>query len=161
LLLRSKHGIAPTEAGLILYRHAQLLLKQIEQAQIDIRSIDPSAGRTRVNRARDLFGVEHTIAADIGRRCPRCTRRLSSISTIVSVTSCRRLRHRARRLHVEEPWRRKHERKHFVRIAEEAIGTPSVRNPRPSGRHEGTRNTGAGDLLELLPDPSSECLDNW
>src|SRR3982751_1601180 len=29
LLLRSNHGIVPTEAGLILYRHAQLLLKQI------------------------------------------------------------------------------------------------------------------------------------
>ena len=36
LLIRSNVGIAPTEAGLILYRHAQLMLKQIEQAQIDI-----------------------------------------------------------------------------------------------------------------------------
>jgi LysR family transcriptional regulator, nitrogen assimilation regulatory protein len=36
LLLRSNVGITPTEAGLILYRHAQIMLKQIEQAQTDI-----------------------------------------------------------------------------------------------------------------------------
>ena len=37
--------ITPTEAGLVLYRHAQLMLKQIEQAQVDIKqSSNPSLG---------------------------------------------------------------------------------------------------------------------
>ena len=36
LLIRSNHGIAPTEAGMVLYRHAQLLLKQMEQAKTEV-----------------------------------------------------------------------------------------------------------------------------
>jgi LysR family nitrogen assimilation transcriptional regulator len=46
LLIRSNAGITPTEAGLILYRHAQLLLKQIDQAQTDI----DQAGKTVAGR---------------------------------------------------------------------------------------------------------------
>lgn len=38
LLVRSKRGVAPTEAGRVLYRHAQLILKQFEQAQADVRN---------------------------------------------------------------------------------------------------------------------------
>jgi LysR family nitrogen assimilation transcriptional regulator len=52
LLIRSNVGIAPTEAGLILYRHAQLMLKQIEQAQIDInQSATSIAGRVSIGLA--------------------------------------------------------------------------------------------------------------
>ncbi|AMJ61717.1 nitrogen assimilation transcriptional regulator NAC [Bosea sp. PAMC 26642] len=52
LLIRSNHGITPTEAGLILYRHAQLLLKQVEQAQIDIEQSSRSvAGRVSIGLA--------------------------------------------------------------------------------------------------------------
>lgn len=52
LLIRSNQGIIPTEAGLILYRHAQLLLKQIEQAQIDIdQSSKTPAGRVSIGLA--------------------------------------------------------------------------------------------------------------
>ena len=52
LLIRSNVGIAPTEAGLILYRHAQLLLKQIEQAQTDInQSTQSLAGRVSIGLA--------------------------------------------------------------------------------------------------------------
>ena len=52
LLIRSNVGIAPTEAGLILYRHAQLMLKQIEQAQIDInQSATSVAGRVSIGLA--------------------------------------------------------------------------------------------------------------
>ena len=48
LLTRSNTGITPTEAGLVLYRHAQLLLKQIEQAKIDIDNSSKSlAGGSR------------------------------------------------------------------------------------------------------------------
>lgn len=36
LLIRSKRGVVPTEAGRALYRHAQLILRQIAQAQTDI-----------------------------------------------------------------------------------------------------------------------------
>jgi LysR family nitrogen assimilation transcriptional regulator len=36
LLIRSKRGVVPTEAGTALYRHAQLILRQVELAQADI-----------------------------------------------------------------------------------------------------------------------------
>jgi LysR family transcriptional regulator, nitrogen assimilation regulatory protein len=36
LLLRSNHGVVPTEAGFTLYRHAQAMLKQLEQSQRDV-----------------------------------------------------------------------------------------------------------------------------
>lgn len=52
LLIRSNHGIVPTEAGLILYRHAQALLKQIEQARIDMDlSAGTVAGRVSIGLA--------------------------------------------------------------------------------------------------------------
>jgi LysR family transcriptional regulator, nitrogen assimilation regulatory protein len=36
LLLRTKRGVTPTEAGKVLYRHAQLILRQCEQARADM-----------------------------------------------------------------------------------------------------------------------------
>ena len=36
LLIRSKRGVVPTEAGRALYRHAQIILRQLSQAQTDI-----------------------------------------------------------------------------------------------------------------------------
>lgn len=52
LLLRSTVGITPTEAGLILYRHAQIMLKQIEQAQTDIdQSARSVSGRVSIGLA--------------------------------------------------------------------------------------------------------------
>jgi LysR family transcriptional regulator, nitrogen assimilation regulatory protein len=38
LLVRTKSGVTPTEAGTVLYRHAQLILKQFELAQADVRN---------------------------------------------------------------------------------------------------------------------------
>lgn len=38
LLLRSKRGVVPTEAGKILYRHCQLMLKQLDQTELEIAS---------------------------------------------------------------------------------------------------------------------------
>lgn len=35
LLIRSAQGVTPTEAGLQLYRHAQVILRQVEQARAD------------------------------------------------------------------------------------------------------------------------------
>ncbi|MFD1538303.1 nitrogen assimilation transcriptional regulator NAC [Nonomuraea guangzhouensis] len=46
LLIRSKRGVAPTEAGRALYRHAQLILRQLEHAQaaIDVSGRAPAGG---------------------------------------------------------------------------------------------------------------------
>ena len=38
LLVRTKRGVTPTEAGKVLYRHAQLILRQCEQAQADMNA---------------------------------------------------------------------------------------------------------------------------
>lgn len=38
LLVRSKRGVVPTEAGKVLYRHGLQILKQVEQAELDITS---------------------------------------------------------------------------------------------------------------------------
>lgn len=38
LLLRTKRGVTPTEAGKVLYRHAQLILRQCEQARVDMEA---------------------------------------------------------------------------------------------------------------------------
>lgn len=38
LVIRSKQGVTPTTAGLVLYRHAQTILRQLEQARTDVRS---------------------------------------------------------------------------------------------------------------------------
>jgi LysR family nitrogen assimilation transcriptional regulator len=37
LLIRSQQGVTPTEAGRTLYRHAQTLMRQFEQAEGDVR----------------------------------------------------------------------------------------------------------------------------
>jgi LysR family transcriptional regulator, nitrogen assimilation regulatory protein len=36
LLIRSKRGVAPTDAGRALYRHAQIILRQLSQARTDV-----------------------------------------------------------------------------------------------------------------------------
>ncbi|SFI10502.1 LysR family transcriptional regulator [Bradyrhizobium sp. Gha] len=38
LLVRTKSGVVPTEAGKVLYRHAQLILRQCEQARADMNA---------------------------------------------------------------------------------------------------------------------------
>ena len=38
LLIRTKRGVTPTEAGKVLYGHAQIILRQCEQAQLDINA---------------------------------------------------------------------------------------------------------------------------
>jgi len=64
LLIRSNMGITPTEAGLILYRHAQLMLKQLEQAQIDMNLAARSvAGRVSMGLA--TFSASSTLSLPI------------------------------------------------------------------------------------------------
>lgn len=49
LLVRSKRGVVPTEAGKTLYRHCQIILKQIDQAELEIaRSNDSVSGYVSV-----------------------------------------------------------------------------------------------------------------
>jgi LysR family nitrogen assimilation transcriptional regulator len=38
LLVRTKRGVTPTEAGKALYRHAQIILRQCEQARVDMEA---------------------------------------------------------------------------------------------------------------------------
>jgi LysR family transcriptional regulator, nitrogen assimilation regulatory protein len=40
LLVRSKRGVVPTEAGKVLYRHCQIILKQMDQAELEITTSD-------------------------------------------------------------------------------------------------------------------------
>lgn len=52
LLVRSKRGVVPTDAGRMLYRHAQVMLRQLEQAQTDIEASGTMvAGRVSVGLA--------------------------------------------------------------------------------------------------------------
>ncbi|OWV84622.1 LysR family transcriptional regulator [Rhizobium sp. R72] len=46
LLIRSQQGVSMTEAGKAVYRHAQIVLRQMEQAQADVKA----AGSTLVGR---------------------------------------------------------------------------------------------------------------
>lgn len=52
LLLRSKRGVVPTEAGKVFYKHCQLILKQMDQAELDImRSTTEVSGFVSVGLA--------------------------------------------------------------------------------------------------------------
>ncbi len=52
LLVRSKRGVVPTDAGRALYRHAQVMLRQLEQAETDIKTAGTTvAGRVSVGLA--------------------------------------------------------------------------------------------------------------
>lgn len=57
LLIRSSTGIVPTEAGNVLYRHAQIMLRQLEQTQVDIgRTATQISGRVSVGLATYSLG---------------------------------------------------------------------------------------------------------
>lgn len=64
LLLRSNHGIVPTEAGLTLYRHAQAMLKQLEQAQRDVTQATSSL-RGHVSIGLATFSGASTFAGPL------------------------------------------------------------------------------------------------
>ncbi|MDP4029504.1 MAG: nitrogen assimilation transcriptional regulator NAC [Gallionella sp.] len=52
LLVRTKRGVTPTEAGQILYRHAQIILRQLEQAKSDVNNAGQSlSGQVSVGLA--------------------------------------------------------------------------------------------------------------
>ena len=52
LFIRSNHGVVPTAAGSELYRHAQVMLRQLEQAQHDVsRAADALTGHVSIGLA--------------------------------------------------------------------------------------------------------------
>jgi LysR family nitrogen assimilation transcriptional regulator len=52
LLVRTKRGVTPTDAGNTLYRHAQIILRQLEQAKSDMEKTgDTLAGKVSVGLA--------------------------------------------------------------------------------------------------------------
>ena len=95
LLVRTKRGVTPTEAGKVLYRHAQLILRQCEQARVDMNA----AGRGPVGRgvgrarARHRGGGAGAAAAAHRARAPSGRPALPE----------RELRHHAVRAHHERP----------------------------------------------------------
>lgn len=42
LLIRTKRGVTPTDAGKILYTHARAILRQCEQAQLAVHNVGQS-----------------------------------------------------------------------------------------------------------------------
>jgi DNA-binding transcriptional LysR family regulator len=57
LLIRSPHGVTPTDAGLRLYEHAQIILNQLERARIDLSDVGTGpSGRVTV-------GMSYSVAA--------------------------------------------------------------------------------------------------
>lgn len=47
LLVRTSKGISPTENGRILYRHANFVMQQLEQARLEMRAGDDAPVTTR------------------------------------------------------------------------------------------------------------------
>ena len=64
LLLRTPKGVVPTEAGKALYRHAQIILRQMDQAQADASAAGNSlAGRVSVGLVP--FSTAATLSVDL------------------------------------------------------------------------------------------------
>lgn len=64
LLVRSKRGVVPTEAGKVLYRHSQLILRQMDEAELDIQSASEDIrGMVRVGLAP--LGLGSLLAAQL------------------------------------------------------------------------------------------------
>jgi LysR family nitrogen assimilation transcriptional regulator len=69
LLLRTTRGVTPTEAGKVLYRHAQLILRQCEQAKSEM-----SASNAGINGAVSVGLAPGTAAAGLALPLLRTTR---------------------------------------------------------------------------------------
>ncbi|WP_125616015.1 LysR substrate-binding domain-containing protein [Specibacter cremeus] len=73
LLIRSKKGVEPTAAGTTLYRHAQSILRQVEQARHDVEA-SGAAPSGRVSLAIAPYSMASTLAprilGEVNRRYP-------------------------------------------------------------------------------------------
>lgn len=73
LLVRSKRGVVPTEAGKILYRHGLKILRQMEQAELDIASsTEDLTGFVTIGLAPLGLGLSigAKLAAEVRRQFP-------------------------------------------------------------------------------------------
>ncbi len=73
LLTRGPRGVSVTEAGKVLYRHAQLIVRQVRQAELDVRQVsDVAFGPVSLGLA--TYGAAATLALPIlhrvKERCP-------------------------------------------------------------------------------------------
>lgn len=78
LLIRTKRGVTPTEAGKILYTHARTILRQCEQAQLAVNNVGQTlSGQCQLGwlRARRL----RPLPCRCCKRCVTSFRKLWSI----------------------------------------------------------------------------------
>jgi LysR family nitrogen assimilation transcriptional regulator len=82
LLIRSKQGVEPTAAGHTLYRHAQTILRLVEQARIDVAA-SGAAPSGRVSIAIAPYSMASSLApriiSEVGRRYPDIVLHLTEI----------------------------------------------------------------------------------
>ncbi|MDQ0733394.1 nitrogen assimilation transcriptional regulator NAC [Arthrobacter sp. B1I2] len=82
LLIRSKQGVEPTAAGHTLYRHAQTILRLVEQARIDVAA-SGAAPSGRVSIAIAPYSMASSLAPriirEVGRRYPDIVLHLTEI----------------------------------------------------------------------------------
>lgn len=64
LLVRSKSGVQPTEAGKLLYKHAQVMLRQLDLAESDIR-VDGTNVSGQVSIGLAPFSTASTLAVPL------------------------------------------------------------------------------------------------
>ncbi|MDF9276307.1 LysR substrate-binding domain-containing protein [Arthrobacter sp. EH-1B-1] len=82
LLIRSKQGVSPTAAGNTLYRHAQSILRLVEQARLDVAS-SGAAPSGRVSIAIAPYSMASSLApaivTEVHRRYPDIVLHLTEI----------------------------------------------------------------------------------
>jgi LysR family nitrogen assimilation transcriptional regulator len=82
LLIRSKQGVSPTAAGHTLYRHAQSILRLVEQARMDVAS-SGAAPSGRVSIAIAPYSMASSLApaivTEVRRRYPDIVLHLTEI----------------------------------------------------------------------------------
>lgn len=68
LLIRTKRGVTPTEAGKVLYTHARTILRQCEQAQLAVNNVGQTLGQVSIGLA-PYGGVIHHYAVITDSTC--------------------------------------------------------------------------------------------
>lgn len=75
LLIRTKRGVTPTEAGKVLYAHARTILRQCEQAQLAVNNVgQTTGGQVSIGFGAGDGGVSHhyAVITDSTSRAARC-----------------------------------------------------------------------------------------
>lgn len=74
LLIRTKRGVTPTEAGKVLYTHARTILRQCEQAQLAVNNVGQTltGGLYRPSAGDSSVIHYHAVITDATCRTARC-----------------------------------------------------------------------------------------